>query len=94
MRTSYDVSFRFDLNEYSGLPEQTVQVSATVSPSYFDGWDVENVTVIDETGEDVTADLLSSDFNNIGAAILDYHHGEEEDARERYEEMRREWDDD
>ena len=92
-RTGHDVSFRFNLNEYSELPAQHVRVSATVSPSYFDGWDVEDLKVIDETGEDVTTDLLSSDFNNICAAALDWSHGEEEDARERDEEMRREDDD-
>ncbi len=87
------MSFRFNLNEYSELPAQHVRVSATVSPSYFDGWDVEDLKVIDETGEDVTDDLLSSDLNNICAAALDYRQGEEEDARERDEEMRREDDD-
>ena len=46
-RTGHDVSFRFNLNEYSELPAQHVRVSATVSPSYFDGWDVENLKVID-----------------------------------------------
>ena len=93
-RTGHDVSFRFNLNEYSELPAQHVRVSATVSPSYFDGWDVENLKVIDETGEDVTDDLLSSDFNNICVAALDYRHGEEEDAMDMRAEMRREWDDD
>ena len=93
MRTSYDVSFNLDFDENSGCPNQTVRVNATVSPSYFDGWDVENVTVLDDEGNDVTDDLLYVDFNEIGAAALDYRQGEEEDARERDEEMRREDDD-
>ena len=92
-RTGHDVSFRFNLNEYSELPERNVQVKATVSPSYFDGWAVENLKVIDETGEDVTDILLSSDLNNICAYALDWSHGEEEDAMDMRAEMRREDDD-